>query len=201
MNKEIILVGGFHEIIELCEEIGYKIIGIIDNNLKETYWGYPIIGTDDMIKNLTRKYKNIPLVITPDLTSTRKKLFLEYSKYGFEFETIISPMARISKSSIIGTGAIIQHQVNVSSNVRIGIFAKLNVGCNIMHDSTIGNFVTIAPNAVILGRVNIGDSTYIGANSTILPDKSIGENVIVGAGAVVTKNFDSNSIIKGIPAK
>lgn len=201
MNKEIILVGGFHEIIELCEEIGYKIIGIIDNNLKETYWGYPIIGTDDMIKNLTRKYKNIPLVITPDLTSTRKKLFLEYSKYGFEFETIISPMARISKSSIIGAGAIIQHQVNVSSNVRIGIFAKLNVGCNIMHDSTIGNFVTIAPNAVILGRVNVGDSTYIGANSTILPDKSIGENVIVGAGAVVTKNFDSNSIIKGIPAK
>ena len=201
MNKEIILVGGFHEIIELCEEIGYKIIGIIDNNLKETYWGYPIIGTDDMIKNLTRKYKNIPLVITPDLTSTRKKLFLEYSKYGFEFETIISPMARISKSSIIGAGAIIQHQVNVSSNVRIGIFAKLNVGCNIMHDSTIGNFVTIAPNAVILGRVNIGDSTYIGANSTILPGKSIGENVIVGAGAVVTKNFDSNSIIKGIPAK
>jgi len=201
MNKQIILVGGFHEIIELCEEIGYKIIGIIDNNLQETYWGYPIIGTDDMIKNLTQKYKNIPLVITPDLTSIQKKLFLEYSKYGFEFETIISPMARISKSSIIGTGAIIQHQVNVSSNVRIGIFAKLNVGCNIMHDSTIGNFVTIAPNAVILGRVNVGDSTYIGANSTILPDKSIGENVIVGAGAVVTKNFDSNSIIKGIPAK
>ena len=201
MDKEIILVGGFHEIIELCEEIGYKIIGIIDNNLKETYWGYPIIGTDDMIKNLTRKYKNIPLVITPDLTSIRKKLFLEYSKYAFEFETIISPTAKISKSSIIRTGAIIQHQVNVSSNVRIGIFAKLNVGCNIMHDSTIGNFVTIAPNAVILGRVNIGDSTYIGANSTILPDKSIGENVIVGAGAVVTKNFDSNSIIKGIPAK
>jgi acetyltransferase-like isoleucine patch superfamily enzyme len=70
-----------------------------------------------------------------------------------------------------------------------------------MHDSTIGNFVTIAPNAVILGRVNIGDSTYIGANSTILPDKSVGENAIVGAGAVVTKNFDSNSTIKGIPAK
>ena len=53
----------------------------------------------------------------------------------------------------------------------------------------------------VLGRVNIGDSTYISANSTILPDKSIGENVIVGAGAVVTKHFDSNSIIKGIPAK
>jgi UDP-N-acetylbacillosamine N-acetyltransferase len=201
MDKEIILVGGFHEIIELCEEIGYKIIGIIDNNLKESYWGYPIIGTDNMIKIISQNYKHIPLVITPDFPSTRKKLFLEYSKYGFEFETIISPTAKISKSSIIGTGAIIQHQVNVSSNVRIGNFTKLNVGCNVMHDSTIGNFVTIAPNAVILGRVNIGDSTYIGANSTILPDKSVGENAIVGAGAVVTKNFDSNSTIKGIPAK
>jgi sugar O-acyltransferase (sialic acid O-acetyltransferase NeuD family) len=201
MDKEIILVGGFHEIIELCEEIGYKIIGIIDNNLKESYWGYPIIGTDNMIKIISQNYKHIPLVISPDLPSIRKKLFLEYSEYGFEFETIISSSAKISKSSIIGTGAIIQHQVNVSSNVKIGNFTKLNVGCNVMHDSIIGNFVTIAPNAVILGRVNIGDSTYIGANSTILPNKSIGENVIVGAGAVVTKNFDSNSIIKGIPAK
>lgn len=201
MNREIILIGGFHEIIELCEEIGYKIIGIIDNNLEETYLGYPIIGTDDMAEIIFRKYGNTPLVITPDLPSTRKKLFLLYSKYSFKFETIISPSAKISKSSIIGTGAIIQHQVNVSSNVKIGNFTKLNVGCNVMHDSNIEDFVTVAPNAVILGRVKIGSNTYIGANSTILPDKSIGENVIVGAGAVVAKNFGSNLIIKGIPAK
>ena len=72
---------------------------------------------------------------------------------------------------------------------------------NNMHNCAIGNFVTIAPNAVILGRVNIGKGTYIGANSTILPEKSIGDDVIVGAGSVVTKNFDSNLIIKGVPAK
>ena len=76
MNKKIILVGGFHEIIELCEEIGYKIIGIIDNNLRETYCGYPIIGTDDMIRNLIQKYKHIPLIITPDLPFSRKILYL-----------------------------------------------------------------------------------------------------------------------------
>jgi len=201
MNREIILIGGFHEIIELCEEIGYKIIGIIDNNLEETYLGYPIIGTDDMAEIIFRKYGNTPLVITPDLPSIRKKLFLKYSKFKFSFETIISPTAKISKSSAIGTGSIIQHQVNVSTNVKIGNFTKLNVGCNIMHDSHIGDFVTVAPNAVILGRVNIGNSTYIGANSTILQEKSIGDDVIVGAGSVVTKNFDSNLIIKGVPAK
>ena len=198
MDKQIILVGE-HGNNWIVRRIGYKIIGIIDNNLKVT--GLSIIGPDNMIKIISQDYKHIPLVITPDLPSTRKKLFLEYSKYGFEFETIISPTAKISKSSIIGTGVIIQHQVNVSSNVKIGNFTKLNVGCNVMHDSIIGNFVTIAPNAVILGRVNIGDSTYIGANSTILPGKSVGENALLGAGAVVTKNFDSNSTIKGIPAK
>ncbi len=201
MNKEIILVGGFHEIIELCEEIGYKIIGIIDNNLKETYRGYQIIGTDNMVENISLRYKDIPLVISPDIPSIREKLFLMYSEYRFKFETIISPSAKISKSSVIGTGVIIQHQVNVSSNVKIGNFTKLNVGCNVMHDSNVGDFVTVAPNAVILGRVNIGKGTYIGANSTILPEKSIGDDVIVGAGSVVTKNFDSNLIIKGVPAK
>ena len=125
MDKEIILVGGFHEIIELCEEIGYKIIGIIDNNLKESYWGYPIIGTDNMIKIISQNYKHIPLVITPDFPSTRKKLFLEYSKYGFEFETIISPTAKISKSSSNWyRSQLFKHQVNVSYKCKNWKFYK-----------------------------------------------------------------------------
>lgn len=202
MDKKIILVGGFHEIIELCENIGYTIIGIIDNNIEDHYLNYPILGRDEDAYEILKKNTNIPLVITPDSPLIREKLFNYYSNIGFNFETIISLKANISKSSSIGVGSIIQDGVNISANTSIGNFVKLNTNCNIMHDCTVNNFVTIAPNAVVLGRIFIHKNAYIGANSTILPDKIIAENVIVGAGSVVTKNIsEKNSIYAGVPAK
>ncbi len=39
-KKKVILVGGFHEIIELCEDLGYVIVGIIDNILEVDGSGY-----------------------------------------------------------------------------------------------------------------------------------------------------------------
>jgi len=201
MDKKIILIGGFHEIIELCEEIGYIIVGIIDNNLKKSFMGYPIIGTDEDAETLYEKYGRLPLVITPDLPYLREKLYVKYLNIGYKFETIISPSAKISKSSLIGVGSIIQHGVNISACVKIGKFVKLNTECNIMHDCIINDFVTIAPNAVVLGRINIGNKTYVGANSTILPDLIIDKNSVIGAGSVVTKNVLGGILVKGVPAK
>lgn len=200
MDKRIILVGGFHEIIELCENIGYTIIGIIDNNIVDHYLNYPILGTDEDAHEILKNNSNTPLVITPDAPLIREKLFNYYFNIGFNFETIISSKANISKSASIGIGSIIQDGVNISANTSIGIFNKLNSGSNVMHDCKIGDFVTIAPNAVVLGRIEVGKNTYIGANSTILPNTIIGDNVIVGAGAVVTKNINRDIIVKGNPA-
>lgn len=47
----------------------------------------------------------------------------------------------------------------------------------------------------------IGKSCWIGANAIILPGVELGDNVIVGAGSVVTKSFESNTIIAGNPAQ
>lgn len=49
--------------------------------------------------------------------------------------------------------------------------------------------------------VTIGNNCWIGANVIILDDVSLKNNVIVAAGSVVTKSFDSNCIIAGVPAK
>jgi acetyltransferase-like isoleucine patch superfamily enzyme len=49
--------------------------------------------------------------------------------------------------------------------------------------------------------ISIGENCWLGANSVILPGVQIGNNVIVAAGSVVTKSFDSNLIIGGVPAK
>jgi acetyltransferase-like isoleucine patch superfamily enzyme len=49
--------------------------------------------------------------------------------------------------------------------------------------------------------VRIGKRCWLGVNSTILPGIQLGDEVIVGAGSVVTRSFESRSIIAGVPAR
>lgn len=201
MKTDVILVGGFHEMIELCEDCGHHIVGIIDNDLIGNYCGYPVIGKDYDAEALFMKYGKAKIIITPDLPKLRRKLVEIYKAIGYSFMTVISPYARVSRSAIIGEGTVVQAGVNISSATKIGKFCKLNTNCNIMHDNIVGDYATIAPNAVSLGRVSIGQVSYIGANSTILPNIVVGNNSIVGAGAVVTNNVLSCTTVKGVPAK
>lgn len=200
MDK-IILVGAFHETIELCLEVGLEILGIIDNELTGSYLEIPILGTDEDAELLFRKYSNTPLVLVPDPPHIRKRLFDYYNAIGFSFKTVVSPTAKISKTAQIGKGCLIQHGVNVSASVILGDFVKLNTFVNIMHDCKLCDFTTIAPNAVLLGNVFSSESTYIGANATVLPGKKIGTKATVGAGAVVTRDVDEDMIVAGVPAK
>ena len=63
---EVIIVGGFIEVIEMCELCNLKIVGIIDNNLENEYCGYRVIGKDNNAPQLSHKFNHIPGIITPD---------------------------------------------------------------------------------------------------------------------------------------
>ncbi len=200
--KQVLLVGAFHEMIELCEESGLVIVGLIDNNIKASdYYGYPVLGTDEDAKALHEKYPLCSVVITPDAPTVRKRLAKQYASLGFDFATVIHPSAMISKTARIEQGTVIQRGVHVSSNSHIGRFCKLNVNANIMHDNEVGDYATIAPNAVLLGYVTLEEGVYIGSNSTVLSNMTIGDNSIVGAGAVVVKDVQSDCTVVGVPAK
>ena len=201
MQTEIILIGGFSEVIELCEGENIKILGIVDTRKKGTYLGYQIFGTDEIAKDLFKSYKDIPVFITPDSTERRIHLCKIYGDIGFKFFSLVSSKSTIAKSAELGIGIFIQSNVNISSFSRIGNFCRLNTLANIMHDTVIGEDTVIAPNAVILGEVNIGSNCYIGANSTILPHINIGNNVIIGAGSVVTKDVPDDKVMVGNPAR
>lgn len=199
--KDIILVGAFHEVIELANECNLNIIGIIDNNIKKRYFNIQILGSDREAEEIYLKYSKVPLVISPDVPQVRERLFKFYSTIGFKFQNLISPKADISKSASLGNGILVQQNVNITSNVIIKDGVRLNVCACVMHDSIINAFTTLAPCSVILGRVNIGKRVYIGANATILPLISIGEDSIIGAGSVVIRDVEPNITVVGVPAK
>lgn len=187
--------------IELCEDCGYNIVGIIDNDLIGNYCGYPVIGKDHDAENLFVEYGKAEIIITPDSPKLRKKLVENYKSIGYRFLTVISPYARVSRSAIIGEGTVVQAGVNISSATIIGSFCKLNTNCNIMHDNVVGDYTTIAPNAVLLGKVSVGKGAYIGANSTLLPNICVGDSAVIGAGSVATRDVTKSVIVKGVPAK
>lgn len=199
--KSVILIGAFIETIELCEKCGYTIEGIFDNNEQGEYYGYPILGADEDLLSMQSRFYKIPLVLVPDMPKVREKLYTMYKKNGFQFETVISPDALVSRSAKIGEGSMIQDGCNISSKVEIGRCVRVNSCANVMHESIVENFATVAPNAVILGRCNIGTRAYIGANATILPERVIGKDAIVGAAAVATKNVGEGNVMVGNPAR
>jgi len=47
----------------------------------------------------------------------------------------------------------------------------------------------------------IEDDVWIGAGAIILPNVTIGAGAVIAAGAVVTKDVEPNTVVKGIPAK
>lgn len=208
-KKEVILIGGFIETIELLLNNGYTIIGIVDkdvNNIPIQYRKrFEYLGNDEkVIASIKQKQlSNIPILLSPDIPELREKLFIGYELADCKHINLISTKANISLTASIEekNSVIIQDLVNVSSNVVISRGVHLNTCANVMHDCILEDFVTIAPNAVLLGGVQIERKSYVGANSTILPGIKIGKNATIGAGAVVTKNVAEGEIVAGVPAK
>lgn len=201
ISKEVIIVGGFIEIIELCESLDYRIVGIIDRIDIPVLHGYQVIGNDEDITEIHKNFNCKNLILTPDKPIGRIRLYEIYNKFLFKFPKMISQYSQISKSAKIDKGTIIQTGCNVSSQVNIGKFVKLNTCSNVMHNAIIKDYTTVAPNAVILGHVEIGSNCYIGSNSTVLPYIKIADGVTIGAGAVVTKNIEDSGVYVGIPAR
>jgi sugar O-acyltransferase (sialic acid O-acetyltransferase NeuD family) len=201
-TESVILVGGFCEMVELCQRSGLDVAGVIDAS-PNGVGGYdvPYLGTDEEVLGRADRFRNLPLVVVPDAPAIRRRIVDRYRAAGFRFASVISPDADISSTSELLEGVIIQSHVVVTARVRIGAFAKLNIGVKVFHECQVGDYVTIAPGATLLGRVKVADGAYIGASSTILPERKIGSESTVGAGAVVTHDVPDRNVVAGVPAR
>ncbi|MBI5100332.1 MAG: acetyltransferase [Nitrospirae bacterium] len=201
MNNGVILIGGSVELIELCDLCGVRVVGIVDKEPGGAFPGHKVFHGDEVASTLYRRHGGIPLVISPDMPETRKRLAAYYAECGFVFSSLVSPRALVSPSARLGRGVVIQSGANVSAGVTLGDFVRVNTCANIMHDSFIGDYSTIAPNAVILGRVKVSEGAYVGANATVLPGKTVGRGAVVGAGALVTRDVPAKTTVMGNPAR
>ena len=200
---EIILVGaGGHsracmDVIEMSGR--YKIAGLVEKNATgiQENLGYLVIGTDDELPDLRRKYKYAFITVGQIKSAeTRIRLFGVLSDLGYSLPVIVSPRSHVSKHSKIGDGTIIMHDVIVNANARIGKNCIINNKVLIEHDVSVGDNCHIATGAIVNGEVTIGSESFIGSGAVTKQSVSIGRNSVIGAGSVVKMDIEPEKVIK-----
>lgn len=118
-----------------------------------------------------------------------------------KFINIIHNSSRISSTTTIGKGCLINSLVSIAAHSKLGNFVSVNRNSSIGHHTVIKDFVTINPGVNIAGFVTIGEKSLIGMGANIIDGIKVGNNSIIGAGSVVTKDIPDNVIAYGNPCK
>jgi sugar O-acyltransferase (sialic acid O-acetyltransferase NeuD family) len=173
MKEKILLIGGgghCKSVIDVIEsEAKYTIAGIVDKQelIGQKVLGYPIIASDDDLAELVKTHPYALITIGHIESNTvRIKLFKQLKKIGFKFPVIKSPLAYVSKHSIIDEGTIIMHQALVNANAKIGKNCIINSKALIEHDVIIEDNCHISTATVINGGVEVKQNTFVGSNAT-----------------------------------
>ena len=203
-KNEIVLIGGgghCKSCIDVIEqENRYQIVGVVDlpSKIGEKIMGYSIIGCDNDLEQLSKKYKYF-LITLGQIKSAklRNKLFHKLKSLKVELPVIQSPLSYVSTHAQIGEGTIVMHQSVINAEARIGLNCILNTGCLIEHEAVIGDHCHISTHAVINGQVNIGKECFIGSNSVLANNITVSNGTIVAAGANVLKSIHNPGVYLG----
>jgi len=168
-------------VIEL--ENRFKIAGIIDNELKigDKVLGYEVIGNDNDLKSLRKKYKYAIIGVGQIKTAKiRIKLFNLLKSLDFILPVIISPRAYVSRYAFIDEGSVIMHDVLVNVNAKIGKNCIINTKALIEHDCVIEDNSHISTGAIVNGGTIVKENTFFGSNAMAKEYIEIKANSVVG---------------------
>jgi len=107
----------------------------------------------------------------------------------------------IGDNNIISEMVTIQRPANETQRTAIGSNNLIMAHTHIGHDVTIGNNTELCTGTIVGGYAQIKDGAKIKLGVTIRNRIIIGERALIGMGSIVVKNVESDSIVKGNPAK
>ena len=190
--KEIILIGGgghCKSVIDVIEQEGkFQIIGIVDKPelLGVKVLGYPVIGNDSDLVDLSKKYRYALVTVGQIKSSSlRVRLFKLAIKVGLTMPNIISPRSYVSKHAMIGQGTVIMHDALVNANAKIGENCIVNSKALIEHDAIIEDFCHIATNTVINGAAIVRQGSFLGSGVITKQGVKVEKNSFIKAGSLV----------------
>lgn len=161
-----------------------------------------INGPFSTIKNSNLKGSSFVYQCGSSLNHIDRNLwFDEAIKNGMIPKTLVSKLAYIHNTAIIGSGTIIYPGVKIMANVKIGINSIILPNVIINHDCEIGNFSIINSSCVVNGGVKIGNNTYLGSLSAIKEKINIVPKTTIGMFSNVISDIERQGLYYGNPAK
>lgn len=206
--EPIILIGGGGHCISCIDVLrltgNYEIIGILDtpDKVGTNVSNVEVIGTDEDIQGLVKKYKNFLICVGQIKTSkTRERLFTIVKNFGGSLPVIKSPISYVSNSAKLNEGTIVMHYALINAEATIGKNCIINTGALIEHEADIGDFCHISTHAVVNGQTKVGRQSFIGSNSIIGNNVCLPDKIVVSAGACITRSPETTGTYFGNPAK
>ena len=183
---------------------GQQVVGIGDPAIPvgDHRLGVQMLGGDDMLAAVDPS--SVMLVFGVGIskgTRARAAVFQRFFDEGFEFLSIVHPVATIGRGVELGEGCQIMAGAVLQPGVMVGRGSVINTVACVDHETIIGDHVFIAPGAVLCGNCRVEDGAFVGAGAMILPGVTVGAGAIVGAGATVLRSIRPDVVIAGVPAK
>ncbi len=100
---------------------------------------------------------------------------------------------QIGALTVIGRGAI--------DNTILRRGSKVDNSTFISHNVVLGEDTFVVGETIMFGSSSTGERAFISGNATIRDGRHVGADAKVGMGAVVVKNVEDGSVVKGNPAK
>ena len=202
--KDLVIVGagGFgRETALMVDQMqSWNLVGFYDDGLQPGTMvnDQAVIGNINKLNEVT---SDLAVVIAIADPSIRQQIAHSLKNEKLYFPTLLHPTVIAGHTANkFGKGCIITAGVILTTGITLGDFVIVNLATTIGHDVSIDHYTSIMPQCSISGSVKLGERCFVGSGSRILQGISIGDDSIVGAGAVVTKSFEANSKLVGVPA-
>ena len=202
MKLLILIGGGGHckSCIDVIEQEGkYRIAGIVDmpEKMNQKILGYKIIGTDEDLPLLAKKYSSF-LITIGQIRSANKRilLFNRLRELGARFPVIFSPLSYVSKHATVAKGTIVMHYALVNAGADIGKNCIINTKALIEHDAVVEDHCHIATGAIVNGGAKIKPGAFVGSNAVTRGYVTVGEKSFINCGAKVECDLSPRRVIR-----
>jgi sugar O-acyltransferase (sialic acid O-acetyltransferase NeuD family) len=160
-------------------------------------WG--LVFTDVPVQAYDLNYfPNVPLVLALGDNALRQRMA---SLVGHPFGCVIHPSASIAREVQLSAGSQVLAQAVLNYGAQIGRHTIVNTGVIVEHHVQVADFVHLAPGAILCGACSVGAGTTVGPGAVVVKGKKVGTGCVVAAGAVVVDDVPDGMRVQGVPGK
>ena len=195
--------GGHAKVIVdiLQQNMEYEVVGLVDQDGKEGFWGIPVLGDDEDLPKLHTELNIDYAFVALGNGMLRERVTKKVAAAGFELINVISKYAVVSNRVEIGNGTVIMPGAVINADAVMGNGCIVNTNASVDHEDVIGDYTHIAPGCALSGKVTVGRQCLLGTGCRVIDGITIGDNTIIGAGAVVIRKIHGDCTVAGIPAR